>query len=245
MKELVAHDLNWCVNRLPGRLRRLLEDKENPYGDTIIAGGFIRSCIAREELNDVDLFTPTKEGSLALANALAPDRDRAKNEAGLLPGIHATDNAYTIPRPRPTLQVIHRWLFTTPEEAVNSFDFTIARAGIWYDRTCARWKSICAETYYPDLAAKRLIYCSPERIEEVGGSVLRVLKFYQRGYRIPLDSLAAVVARLMSGVKDEKVRNSEGGYDEVQLRKVLSGLLREVDPNVDPAHDAHLPSLES
>ena len=31
---------------------------------------------------------------------------------------------------------------------------------------------------------------------------------------------------------------------EKQLAKVLTGLLREVDPNVDPEHIAHLPSTE-
>jgi hypothetical protein len=82
------------------------------------------------------------------------------------------------------------------------------------------------------------------RIEEAGGSCLRVLKFYQKGYRIPLNSMGAVIARLMSAVRIEDVRsfNDKNAWDEEKLAKVITGLLREVDPNIDPSHIAHLPS---
>ena len=99
-----------------------------------------------------------------------------------------------------------------------------------------KWCSACDPRFYADLAAKRLVYRSPERNEDAGGSMLRVLKFYQRGYRIPLDSLGAVIARLIQGVKDPILLN------EPKLARTLSGLLREVDPDIDPNHIAHLPS---
>ena len=76
------------------------------------------------------------------------------------------------------------------------------------------------------MAAKRLVYLSPVRSEDAGGSILRVLKFYKRGYNIPLDSLAAVIGRLNSGVDH---RATHG--DPAQYEKVILGLLREVDPN--------------
>jgi hypothetical protein len=69
-----------------------------------------------------------------------------------------------------------------------------------------------------------------------------VLKFYQKGYRIPLDSLAAVVARLVNDVKVAKLEYVKEESREAQLTKVLTGLLREVDPNVDPSHISHLPA---
>ena len=72
--------------------------------------------------------------------------------------------------------------------------------------------------------------------------MLRVLKFYQRGYRIPLDSLGAVIARLCQAVNWGKIETH--GNTEAQLGKVLTGLLREVDPNIDPLHESHLPSTE-
>ena len=71
--------------------------------------------------------------------------------------------------------------------------------------------------------------------------MLRVLKFYQRGYRIPLDSLAAVINRLMHGVNEEKIRN-EGENTDAWRTRVITVLLHEVDPLVDPDHISHLPA---
>ncbi len=79
--------------------------------------------------------------------------------------------------------------------------------------------------------------------EDAGGSLLRVLKFYQRGYRIPLDSMGAVLARLCKAVDWDLVKGQGTATSwEEQAAKVLTGLLREVDPNIDPDHIAHLPS---
>jgi hypothetical protein len=142
---------------------------------------------------------------------------------------------------------------------MESFDFTIAMAGFWWNptgeeetyiensevktRPAGRWDSICDEHFYEDLAAKRLRYTCPQRNEDAGGSMLRVLKFYQRGYRIPLDSLGAVISRLVMGVDQNAIVDGAEETIERQWAKVLTGLLREVDPNVDPEHIAHLPSM--
>ena len=99
------------------------------------------------------------------------------------------------------------------------------------------------DRFYADLAAKRLIYRSPLRNEDAGGSLLRVLKFYQRGYRIPLNSLGAVIARLVNAVDEEKIGAFAGNHEQ-KLAKVLTALLHEVDPAIDPEHIAHLPSDE-
>jgi hypothetical protein len=234
MAELQFHDLRWCLHRLPKKLAELMKREKSAV---IAAGGFIRSCISGDEVNDVDVFVPSEDLARSVANELAPEQDRAKNPKGMLPGIYETENALTITSLRPVVQIIHRWNFSNPQDCVDSFDFTIAQAAIWSDGE--KWCSLVADAFYPDLAAKRLIYRSPQRIEEVGGSMLRVLKFYQRGYRIPLDSLAAVIARLTSAVEWTKCSD---GKDETQAAKVMCGLLREVDPNIDPKHLCHLPS---
>jgi hypothetical protein len=88
------------------------------------------------------------------------------------------------------------------------------------------------------LAAKRLVYRSPIRNEDAGGSMLRVLKYYQKGYRIPLNSLGSVIARIVKAIDFEKV----DAKNEFQVGKIVTGLLREVDPDIDPLHIAHLPS---
>lgn len=234
MNSLTRHDLHFCVNRLP----KALLDAMKLHGKRIVvAGGYVRSVIANELVNDIDCFAPDRDtASLIAAGLKNNDRHR----------IVSTDNAFTVIGHKVPIQFIHRWTFARPEDVVPSFDFTIARAAFWWDAGLKEWQSLCDETFYADLAAKRLVYTSPERNEDAGGSILRVFKFYQRGYRMPLDSMAAVIARLMRGVEPSWWRRFPDGLSapaEAELAKKLCGLLREVDPNVDPDHIMHLPSL--
>lgn len=214
MKQLDDMDIRWIVRRLPKPVRDLLEKSK----DVFLAGGFIRSCIANETVNDVDLFTSSKERSSEIIRALANGET-----------IYRSDNAESCKVLGVFVQAIHRWTFSKPEDCVQSFDFTIARAAVWHE--AGKWLSVCDDRFYEDLAAKRLVYCSPVRNEDAGGSMLRLLKFYQRGYRAPLGSVGAVVARMMQAVKMEEIDRYQPDQREQQLGKVLSGLLIEVDPN--------------
>lgn len=232
IEKLSWHDLQWCLRRAPCELLELMK---RHGAKVFVAGGYIRSCVANEPVNDIDLFTSSWQESATMALELAGgDEARVKK----------TDNCYYVLEFRTHIQFIHRWTFTDPEACILSFDFTIARAAFWWDASeNGAWKSGADSRFYQDLAAKRLIYCSPVRIEETGGSLLRVLKFYQRGYRIPLDSMGKVIARLMTGVDAEKVDALRGDETFEQWNgRVISGLLREVDPLLDPTHAAHLPS---
>lgn len=216
--KLNDRDLNWVVKRLPKAVRELLKERDNIF----LAGGFIRAVIAGEEVNDIDLFAPNKDVAYLVVKQISESN-------GANDKIHTTDNAYTVIHKGTPVQVIHRWTFETAHECVQSFDFTIASAAIYH--RIGGWRSTCHENFYQDLAAKRLIYLCPQRNEDAGGSILRVLKFYQRGYRIPLDSMGAVLARLVKGVDFAKIDKSPTEY-EAQLAKVLTGLLLEVDPNI-------------
>lgn len=220
MQTLLREDMRWCLVRLPKIILKLLKDEPKKV---MLAGGFIRACIANEKTPDIDLFAQSEDSAELYARRLAGENR-----------LVTTDNAFTIIGEKPTVQFIHKWIYAEPAEIIPSFDFTIARAVIWFDGD--NWQSLCDDRYYADLAAKRLVYCSPKRIEEAGGSLLRVLKFYQRGYRIPLESLAAVVARLITGVNIAKVESEE------DWAYILTGLLREVDPQIDPTDMSHLPA---
>lgn len=237
--ELSDHDLLLAVRKLPMALREMLKREG---ASLMVGGGYLRATITGEEVSDIDVFASTPEQAKRCATALAE---------GTKKRLYESPNAFTVHlRPKP-VQFVHRWTFDTPQEAIKSFDFTIARAAIWYAHTgemhdnaagtvtqLGVWRSACDDDYYQDLAAKRLVYCSPVRIEEAGGSLLRVLKFYKRGYTITVDSLAAVVARLNSGVRDI------GVLMEHEQAQIITGLLREVDPLVDPDHISHLSSLK-
>lgn len=225
MRKLDQKDLTWAVQRLPFVVKDMMELYPRKI---VLGGGYLRAIVSSEPVNDLDLFTGSAESSLEFASLLALKVGRK---------VYSTDNAHTIRLPNGTcVQFIHRWVFHNPEALLESFDFTIACAAIWaaHGKT---WESLADDNFYSDLAAKRLVYRSPIRNEDAGGSLLRVLKYYRKNYRIPLDSLGAVLARMYNGVTAE-------GWHEPELALELTKALVVVDPQVDPFHEAHLPASE-
>ncbi len=213
MNELNVFDVHWATRLLPKDVRELLQEHPRRL---FLAGGFIRASIAKEDISDIDLISPSQVYAATYADLLMARRNLT------LDGRFTSENAITL-RGSPPVQFVHRWVYDDPVKCIESFDFTIARAAIWYEDG---WKSACDPDYYADLAAKRLVYLSPVREEAAGGSLLRVLKFYRKGYTIPLDSLAAVLARATSGCTGPGVEQA------------ILGRLREVDPSLpDAEHD--------
>lgn len=227
--KLLARDVRHVVVRLPKHVRRLIHDHS-----LVLAGGFIRSVVASEEIVDVDLFGATKdaleEASRLLANDLGSERSY-------------TLNAITV-KGRPYVQFITRWLFPDAKTLVESFDYTVARAAIWFDKEKDAWDSVCDELYYPDLAARRLRYMSPQRNEDAGGSVMRMRKFLRRGYVIDQENMASVIARLVKGLRVPEIES----VDEESIAMLLRGLLLEVDPliaigDVDETNEEESPAV--
>lgn len=248
--KLLHHDLQFALLRCPRELLAVMKNADFWYGKIFVGGGFLRSVVSGDHVNDVDVFVSRKEDAVTLAKILVAARLRIKKgidemtedeAAQVKRKIYETDNALTLTCFTPAIQIIHRWLFEAGEKVADSFDFSCCAAAFWYD---GQWQSYCDDRFYPDIASKRLVYRNPVRNEDAGGSMLRVLKYYQKGFRIPLDSLAWVITRLMRGVDFNKVMNRttrDVTLEEQQFSKVICGLLREVDPNVDPNHLAHLP----
>jgi hypothetical protein len=238
MRSLNQLDLSWCVRRLPKDVRDLI--KANP-GKLSMAGGFIRAVIAREEISDIDLFSDTPEHAREWANKFNEKKGR---------GIGETDNAYTVYGAGLPVQFIHRWVYDKPEAVISSFDFSICAAAIWWEGN--KWVGRCSESFYEDLAAKRLVYLSPKRDEAAGGSLLRVLKYYARGYRIPMPSFAAVLDRIVAAIDMDRLAYTEDGETNkgfATREEVILGLLREVDPLLaevtsDPNDHKHVDQSE-
>jgi len=209
MENLTNQDLHFVVSRLPKDLVVGIKNHK-----LIVAGGFIRETISGGKVSDIDLFGQSVDTLKLAALELAQDRKGR---------MFNTDNAITVlSPPRLPIQFITKWLFTEPSLCVDSFDFTVCQAGIWWDGE--NWQSTISPAFYPDLAAKRLVYTYPVRIEAAGGSMLRVRKFLQRGYSIQSASLAGVIARLCGSIDFRR------GYDEKDAAKIITALLREVDP---------------
>ena len=213
MSKLTTEDLRKVVSRLPKDVLQILKNNK-----LIVAGGFIRAVIACEDVSDIDILAPSALDAETRAKALCAKREIDKP--------YETVNAYTVIQDNKIpVQFIHRWTFTDARALIDSFDFTIAQAVLWFED--GLWKSLVSDTYYSDLAGKRLHYTFPIRHEDAGGSILRVKKFLKKGYDISPEDMAKVIARLLSGID---TGSNAWNADEVGKSKVLAGLLREVDP---------------
>jgi hypothetical protein len=209
---LTPDDMRHVVGMMPRQMRDLIKSEK-----LMLAGGAIRSLILREKVNDWDLFGPSVDALRDAADLLS-FRSAASR-------VIRTKNACTVTAAgRAPVQFITRWTYTDPEALWMDFDFTIARAVLWCNED-GNWLSMTDPDYYADLAARRLRYRSPTRLEDAGGSMMRVLKFLRAGYIIAPEELAKVMARITSRVRwDHSLVTADGGV------RVLTALLREVDP---------------
>ena len=213
---LTKNDVLFVVSRLPKDIRELMMRYS-----LFLGGGFIRATIAGEVPSDIDLFGPSVKELETWAAELCNSRGNGTRKTN-------TGNAITLYNaPRMPVQFITRWVYPDAVGVAQSFDFTIAQAVIWYNRQSSAWLSYCANEYYSDLAARRLVYTRPQRNEDAGGSMLRVRKFLGRGYNIQPTALADVMARLYVAIKPTRLMDMGS---EIAVSGVLEGLLRQVDP---------------
>lgn len=203
---LLPEDVLQSVRRLPEPVRELLKAHR-----LVLAGGWVRASIAGERPSDIDLFGPDEATLKAAEEALAEDVRVRRYES---------DFAVTLSWGPWRAQFIRAWTFKDAEAVIAAFDFTVARAAIWW--TAGGFTSVADERFYVDLAAKRLVFGHPKRGEnykarESGGSMLRALKFVRRGYRIPVKELANVIGEFV-------------GHFEDPTPEAMAGSLRMADP---------------
>lgn len=252
MFELTGDDLHNVIRSLPKVVRDAIVTH-----NAILAGGYIREIVAGRCPSDIDLFVGPITGNVDMtltsvdpAQSLADfivETLRAKDER--FPDNpprkvvrFETKNAITIlTRSMLPIQIITRWRFTDCRLVVDSFDFTVCRAAVYFDREQQCIRSIVDPAFYSDLAGNRLRYVAPERIEEAGGSIIRMKKFMSRGYKVDLLSIAKLMARVYSGFDKDALHDRlfgdrgfggvEGG-EEGWYTQLILGLLREVDPSI-------------
>lgn len=181
---LSKYDAGRVLDCLPEEVIRIL--KLTP---TYLAGGCVRSVLNKEPVRDFDLFTCGPDTVTAIVKALDPTAKKTKS-------------AYTLKKFNPVVQVIHREFFDTPEAVINSFDFTICKAVIWWGDD-GDWHSLADEAFEPDVKERVLRYCVPGN-NRAADSLVRALKFTSRGYDLIPSSLAKLVWTLSDGDTTEK-----------------------------------------
>jgi hypothetical protein len=225
MQTLTNDDIIKVLRSMPKKVRDFLAWP--PYR-IWIAGGYIRSIIANEEPTDLDLFV--SQEARMLESEIAHSLGSSILRKGIVTN---TDNAFTVTsQDFLPIQFITRWKYSRIEDLLNSFDFTIAQAAIWHERGV--WLSMCADEFYSSLASKSLVYRAPDRDEDAGGSILRVLRFLRKGYSISPEHFSAVLARLIVGGKIGD--GIDCALDDVDKQKAMANQITRQLRLVDPLH---------
>lgn len=208
--ELRPDDVSSCAFLLPPDLMRCLIKWPNRL---VVAGGFVRDVVAHERPKDIDVFIAGED----LAREVS---DWFKSECGL--DSVRTMHTITVKTKGCPTQLAWRWKLSTPAELVEGFDFTVCQAGVWWDGD--QMRSTAAPSFYKDLEQKKLVYATLGRDDDRGSALLRVLKFYQRGYRITLPSLSRVLAQLANEPKSSigSLRGCAAGFEFLLRSRVDS-----------------------
>jgi hypothetical protein len=221
---LTKDDMARIVSQLPDKVERLMKKYPNMIR---IGGGMPRSVLDDDDIKDIDVFVSAYLNPKRIALELMDASDE----------IRMTENALTIvsdSRSIPPIQVIQRWQYNTIDQLLEAFDFTIAQIAFSYDDILGFYGT-CSEAFRDDLEAQRLTYLSPVRDEAPGGSLLRVLKFSRRGYRINVAEYAKVITRMLRDVDWEEILRkypqSSVPFDD-EVCRIIESRLFEVDPNV-------------
>src|SRR4051812_38550517 len=128
--KLKPADLDRCVGALPAPLQELLKQRGS---SVVVAGGFVRACVGNEKASDIDLFVPSKDMGLEIANALDLALNSGKYSIRPAASVHESSRAFTVRNQGHPIQIIHRWVFPDPQAVIDSFDFTIAKAAVWWN----------------------------------------------------------------------------------------------------------------
>jgi len=153
-----------------GELRKIMEaaNQFRPKG-AFIAGGALTSSFTGLEIKDVDMYFKSKEDFIEGIEAAYDD--------GLW-CLAATDRAVTFATHNKIIQLMHFDFFQTAEDIFAAFDFTVCMAA--YDMDNGSF--VFHDDFMKHAAQRFLRFHSGTRYPF--GSLMRILKYQQRGYTI-------------------------------------------------------------
>lgn len=151
-------------------LAKLKEASGNfaPKG-AFIAGGALTSVFTGQLINDVDMYFKTKEDFLQAVCQAYDERMWA---------VAATDRAVTFVYQDKIVQLMHFDFFDTAEAIFDAFDYTVCMAAYDLDKQ----EFVFHEDFMKHSAQRFLRFHSGTRYPY--GSLMRVLKYQQRGFTI-------------------------------------------------------------
>jgi len=167
-----------------------IEELERSFAETglMLCGGAILSIITGTKVNDLDFYAKTYEShdrALVLFEKLGFEKFLITNNAVTLKRKSTSSNKVW------TVQLITRFVGTTPEEIFKTFDFTIIEAAYdfshdFYATTAGAQLTgafVFGGRFFQDVARRRLVYTGTSNYPIC--ALYRTLKYQKRGYLLP------------------------------------------------------------
>ena len=194
MSSILIHpDLVANITRqLPEDVTRLLQHIRSGI---CVAGGFCRDAFLGESPKDVDIFGTSQ---MIVEEAIDWFGWNCKEyEAGV-----RTANSRTF-KPRydhevQPVQFVERCYYPTHAELIESFDWSVCQCAVYFTQEPhgdGHFEAICTNAFGEDIQAGKLHYTAPERDEDPGASILRMVKLTHRGFKPTEDSIARAIGR--------------------------------------------------
>jgi hypothetical protein len=142
-----------------------------------IAGGALTSAFTGQPINDVDYYFKTKEAFMEAVELAYDD---------CLWCVSATDRAVTFVSGGDVIQLMHFDFFETAEDIFDAFDYTVCMAAYDIDKA----DFVMHEDFLKHASQRFLRFHSGTRYPY--GSLMRVLKYQQRGYTIGKSDLLRI-----------------------------------------------------
>jgi hypothetical protein len=104
------------------------------------------------------------------------------------------------------VQFVERCFYPTHEELIESFDWSVCQCAVYATRKMSgvQWEGICTKAFGEDIQAGKLHYTAPERDEDPGASILRMVKLTHRGFKPTEDSIARCIGRFAAELNKQE-----------------------------------------
>jgi hypothetical protein len=221
------------VKALPSELRDLLVET----GPALcVAGGFCRDVMTGHEPKDIDIFSRSKAALTAALDSFDwIEHYTMKKTAN-------AENFVSDDPERPDIQFITRVFLRDHYNAILSFDFSICQVGVYFDPDKG-WVGLASEAFLEDLPNFRMRYTAPERDEDPGASLLRMVKFVSRGYKIAEADIAKIVGRFVFNLPRDSADTEEWAVDAVKtaFRRIGYAGKQEIEVGAAVAEEDEVP----
>lgn len=175
-----------------GRLKSLYE-KMPAKEISWIAGGALRSFLVGDKVKDLDIFSSDPEKVLSAFKS--DDSFKVGHENDFISNFYKDNMCY---------QVIKKYKYQSPQETIDSFDFTIVCAAIGQDGI------ITDERFYIDNAQRRLVVKS---LPKPLSTVRRGMKYCQRGYYM----CPVGLAKILKAVQENPINWEDPSQNEIEF----------------------------